>query len=434
MRSSILFTLLAFGPATAMAPAGQARIGIAAPPIVTPYRPSGLYELGDLVGWRIGRSLEGPAAYRYTLKANNSVVLQEGELDLTGGTRTVEIRGQKPAMLLLELKPSSGPSLTYGAALDPHGLKPVEPRPRDFDAFWLRQMEALRRIPAKPVLSPVPSNREGIDYATIRMTHINGTGVYGTLARPSKPGKFPAVLVLQWASPPYPLQPAWVQDRAAEGWLALNIEPHDVLPTEPPSYYAGLPDRIKNYNVIGMDDRESNYFVEMYLRGVRAVDFLTQHPNWDGKTIVVTGGSMGGQQALAVAGLHSKVTHAIAEEPAGCDQAGSLHGRQMGYPFLPVDNPKVRETVRYIDIVNFAPRIRATTLVGIGFVDTVTPPAGIWTAFNLIPGPKRAIPLPTAPHNNLATGEQMRPYREVASAWFRALAEGRPVELTPRTR
>ena len=34
-------------------------------------------------------------------------------------------------------------------------------------------------------------------------------------------------MIYQWASPPYPLQKPWVTDRAAEGWLALNVEPHD---------------------------------------------------------------------------------------------------------------------------------------------------------------------------------------------------------------
>jgi hypothetical protein len=47
--------------------------------------------------------------------------------------------------------------------------------------------------------------------------------------------------LLQWASPPYPLQKAWVTDRAAEGWLTVNIEPHDVMPDQPKEYYDALP-------------------------------------------------------------------------------------------------------------------------------------------------------------------------------------------------
>lgn len=46
---------------------------------------------------------------------------------------------------------------------------------------------------------------------------------------------------LQSASPPYPLQQR-VSGRAAEGWLEFNVELHDVLPDQPPSYYEALPD------------------------------------------------------------------------------------------------------------------------------------------------------------------------------------------------
>jgi hypothetical protein len=45
--------------------------------------------------------------------------------------------------------------------------------------------------------------------------------------------KYPGLVILQWASPPYPLQKPWVTDRAAEGWLAVNVEPHDVMPDQP---------------------------------------------------------------------------------------------------------------------------------------------------------------------------------------------------------
>ena len=47
---------------------------------------------------------------------------------------------------------------------------------------------------------------------------IGGAHVYGQIAKPKREGKFPALVIFQWASPPYPLQKSWVTDRAAEGW------------------------------------------------------------------------------------------------------------------------------------------------------------------------------------------------------------------------
>ena len=72
-------------------------------------------------------------------------------------------------------------------------------------------------------------------------------------------------------------------------------------------------------------------------------DYLARRPDWDGKTLVLMGTSMGGQQSLCVAGLHPQVTHVIVHVPAGCDTNGSLHGRAAGYPNWDASNPKVME-------------------------------------------------------------------------------------------
>ena len=114
-------------------------------------------------------------------------------------------------------------------------------RPADFDSFWKTKIAQLEAIPENAALTPGDSGNPDVDYATVRMDHVHGTHVYGQIARPKRPGKYPAMLILQWASPPYPLQRSWVVDRARQGWLVLDIEPHDVLPTAEPSYYRSLP-------------------------------------------------------------------------------------------------------------------------------------------------------------------------------------------------
>ncbi|CAN5697767.1 hypothetical protein BH11ARM2_BH11ARM2_06200 [soil metagenome] len=393
---------------------------------VVPFRASGIYETGEKAGWTVSLPEGSPATkLTYTLKRNNAVVIASGELNLdASGNATVETTEKEPAMLFLQIGPAGSKPSNYGAAVAPTKLRPVAPKPADFDAFWKRKLADLHAVPENSVLTPGDSYKPDVDYATIRMDHVNGTHVYGQIAKPKTPGKYPAMVVFQWASPPYPLQPSWVIEPAHQGWLVLDIEPHDVLPTEPAAYYAALPNSLKNYAGTGWDDREKSAFVEMYLRDVRAVEYLAKRPDWDGKTLVVTGTSMGGQQSLVAAGLCPQVTHLMVNEPAGCDLNAGLHGRQEGYPFFPTNDPKVMETARYVDPINFADRIRATSLVAMGFVDDVAPPAGIWTAFNEIRGKKEAAPMIDSPHNNLATPEQQRPWSERSSAWFVALAKG----------
>jgi len=141
----------------------------------------------------------------------------------------------------------------------------------------------------------------------------------------------------------------------------------------------------------------------------------------------VMGTSMGGQQSFAVAGLNPKITHLIVNVPAGADANGALHGRAAGYPNWDASNPRVMETARYFDVVNFASRITATSLVAMGFIDDVSPPVGIWATFNQIKGAKEAVTMIDSPHNHLATPAQQRPYVARSTAWLDALVRGRAV-------
>jgi cephalosporin-C deacetylase len=153
--------------------------------------------------------------------------------------------------------------------------------------------------------------------------------------------------------------------------------------------------------------RDTSYFLDMYLRDTRALEFIRRSPRWDGETVVLTGTSMGGQQSLVTAGLNpGKVTAVLVDEPSGADSNGDLHGRRAGYPDWDATDPRVMRTALYFDTVNFAPHITAATLVAMGFIDTTAPPAGIWTALDEIPGPKEAVPMIESDHNNVTPDEQ----------------------------
>ena len=310
--------------------------------------------------------------------------------------------------------------MTLGAAVEPTKLQPSTAQPADFDTFWEGKIKTLKEVPVNPQLTPGTTNREGIEFANLKLDSLGST-VHGYFAKPAREGKFPAIVIFQWAGV-YAVSPNEVQQRASEGWLAINIDSHD----KEPSQATGPP---ANYQSIGNTNREDSYFLKMYLRDYRAIDYITSRPEWDGKTLVVMGTSMGGQQSLCLAGLHPKVTHLIVHVPSGADSNGRLHGRQAGYPNWPSNNPEVMNTALYFDTVNFASRITATSLVSMGFIDTTSPPAGVWTAFNQIKGPKEAAPMIEAGHNNVSTPQQMLPFTTRSTEWLNTLVKGGEVKL-----
>jgi len=377
-----------------------------------PYRASGVYDIGETIGWTITPGPATPSyAYKWTIRRNNAVVLKEGKLDLSSGKDKIEITGDQPEMIYVAVEPYANPGAAapaymggntgrnnglyaVGAAVAPAKIGLSTPRPDDFDAFWDGRLAAQAKVPINPVLTPVQTDVPGVELHMFALDAL-GSKAHGYIAKPAREGKFPALIQLQYAGV-YALNARGAAQRAAEGWLFLNVDSHDKLPSDPSG------DIPRNYQAIGNTDREKSYFLNMYLRDSRALDYLLTRPDWDGKTIILTGGSMGGQQSLVLAGLRpGKITAVLVCVPAGADTNGDLHGRKAGYPNWPSDNPDVMKTALYFDTVNFASRIHAPVMVGMGFIDTISPPAGVWTALNQIPGPKEPLPLIESEHDNL---------------------------------
>jgi cephalosporin-C deacetylase-like acetyl esterase len=366
-----------------------------------PFHSTGIYRLGEKAGWTVSLPNGAAAAkYNYEIKKNNFETIKTGTLDLSSGSATIETTLTEPAMLYVTVTAEGAPAASavhLGAAVAPTQLKPSLPRPADFDAFWFNKLQYLSVTPMNAMLAPMKTSQAGVELSTVQVDAV-GSRVHGYLAKPIKLGKFPALVIFQYAGV-YALQPNTVTDRAAEGWLAFDVDSHDMQPSQA----AGVP---TNYQSLGNSNRETSYFLLMYLRDARAVDYICSRPDWDGQTLVLIGTSMGGQQSLVTAGIRPQVSAVIVNVPSGADLNGALHGRQTGYPNWPSNDPRVMAAAPYFDVVNFASRIKAPVLAAMGFIDTTSPPAGIWTALNQIPGPKEAVPMIESDHNNLTPDKQ----------------------------
>jgi cephalosporin-C deacetylase len=423
----------------------------------TPYHASGIYEIGETVGWTV---TPGPAAptysYKWTVRRNNAVVLKEGKLDLSSGKDAIEVKGEEPAMIYVAVEavaklvpdaPAAEPApapvapaaggpgrgnpngftggntgrntgfYAVGAAVAPTRIPLSTPRPADFDAFWAEKLAAQAKIPVNPVLAPAQTDVPGVEMNIFTVDAL-GSKAHGYIAKPTREGKFPALLMLQYAGV-YALDARSVATRASEGWLVMDVDSHDKSPDD---RSGGIPN---GYQAVGNTDREKSYFLNMYLRDSRALDYLTSRPEWDGKTLVFIGGSMGGQQSLCLAGLRPEknISAVIVGVPAGADVTGDLHGRKAGYPNWPSNNPDVMRTAVYFDPVNFASRIKAPVLAAMGFIDTTAPPAGIWTMLNQIPVPKEPLPLIESEHDNM-TPQKAQAYRARSKELLDLLVQG----------
>ncbi len=346
--------------------------------VFEPFKPTGIYKIGERAGWTVhGLMGNGYTKYQYEIRENNLKVLKSGVLDLTSGQGTLEVTLDHPAMIYARLSyidapeptqritPQERDKMTVGAAVAPEKiLPPAGAKPADFDAFWAGKLAAQAQVPMNAKVESITTDVPGVDLSVVTVDAL-GSQMHGYLAAPKDGKKHPALIYYQFAGV-YPLQKSQVTDRAAEGWLTLDVDSHDI----PVDQGTGP----KDYATIGNTDREASYFLNMYLRDSRALEYIRSRPDWDGHTVVLTGMSMGGMQSLATAGLNpGKVTAIVINVPAGADLTGDLHGSKRGYPTWPIDDPRAVETARYFDVMNFAPAITAKTMIAFGFIDTTSP-------------------------------------------------------------
>jgi len=315
------------------------------------------------------------------------------------------------------------------AAYAPDRIEPVVEDPADFDEFWGQAKAALAKLPIDARLTPKPELSTGtVDVFHVSLQNVGSDAhgasrFYGILAVPKAEGRYPALLNPPGAGArPY----RGLVDVAERGYITLQVGIHGVPVDLPAELYgdllAGAFNTGRGYAAFNLDDRDRYYYRRVYLGCLRANDFLVSQPKWDGRNLVVTGGSQGGALTITTAGLDPRVTALAAYYPALSDMAGYLKGRAGGWPHLFKDErdghrtaAKLR-TAAYYDVVNFARRVKATGLYSWGWNDEVCPPTSMHAAYNVVRAPKRLLLAAETGHNTVP--EQT----ELVDAWIDAQA------------
>jgi cephalosporin-C deacetylase-like acetyl esterase len=292
-------------------------------------------------------------------------------------------------------------------AFDPERLVSPTPTPRDFVEFWTRTIEEARRVPLEPVLTRLPErSTPDVDVYHIRFQNFRaGSHIYGMLSIPTKPGKYPAMLVVPGAG----VRPYFPDVRTAQrGVIHLAIGIHGIPVDRDSLLYNELrASALMDYRFAGMEGRDSYYYKRVYAAVVRAGDFLLGLPQWDGVHYAVQGGSQGGGLTLVAAALDTRVTAIAVSYPALADQFGYFIGRAGGWPHAFADTTTVRalaekkETVAYYDAVNFARLVKVPGIYAWGFNDTTVPPTASYATYNAIVAPKETVIVPETGHNRV---------------------------------
>ncbi len=370
--------------------------------VVAPDHANWTYRPGEAVKFTIsvlqnGNPLKG-AKLSYEIGPEKLDPTKRETVTLPNGTLTVDGGTLKTPGFLRCVATADVDGKTYRnlatASFSPEQLAPTVANPTDFQAFWDSAKAELARVPLDARMTLLPDRcTETVNVYHLNVQNWGNARLYGILCVPKAGGKYPAVLKVPGAGiRPYAGDVAL----AEKGVITLEIGIHGIPVTMDPAVYANLSaGPLANYPQFNLDDRDRYYYKRVYLGCVRANDFLTGLPQFDGKTLLVTGGSQGGALSIITAALDGRVKGLGAFYPALCDLTGYLNGRAGGWPHLftgknlLVNNkPDKIRTTGYYDVVNFARRVRVPGKYMWGFNDETCPPTSMYAAYNVISAPK----------------------------------------------
>lgn len=292
----------------------------------------------------------------------------------------------------------------------PDKIKPYTEMPDGFMDFWKNNIKEASEFPLKYTKEKAEEYcTEKIDCYLIKLQLNNrGQAVYGYLFYPknAKPESCPVVLSPPGAGIKTIKEPLRHKYYAEEGFIRLEFEIHGLNPTMSEEQFKEISNAFNGkengYLTNGLDNKDNYYMKRVYLSCLRCIDLLTSLPEWDGKNVIVQGGSQGGALAMITAGLDKRVTACVVNHPALSDMAGYMAGRAGGYPHFfrtkGMETKEKLETMSYYDVVNFARLIKADTFMTWGFNDNTCPPTTSYAVYNTLECSKEALITPINEH------------------------------------
>ena len=374
---------------------------------------SGKYKVGETITCRVkltkdDEALKGTMA-RMTVKFEGKVV-ETKDFKTTGGMVPFTYTAAKPGWVYfgVEVLGDDGTVLAgkevyryphkksivleMGAVINPDEIVAGAKRPADFEAFWAARRAELDKIPIKAELTPLRYRNTKIKLYKVTIPTVGEYPVTGYLAIPSNAKPKSCRAFVEWSS--------WSASDASRNSAIKHALSGDIgftttwhgRPVNMGKKWYNYKTTIKiNGGMVGINDRDTWCFGFMYYRVMRALDYVKTLPEWDGKNLISSGGSLGGAQSTAAAALDKDVTMAVIMNPCFCEFDGAASGRTGSIPrYSGAKSPEALKAQSYYDCVNFAPMIKCPVFISTGGTDELCPPSNVFSVFNALPEATKA--------------------------------------------
>ena len=373
----------------------------------------GFYKSGETATCKVtltkdGKVLKGVKARM--IKKWEFQVIETKDFVTTGKPVAFSYKSDKPGWIYFGFevlgedgKPLSGPEvfkhhrkptivIEIGALFDADKIVSPVREPKDFDEFWAKRRAEVSAAPLKPELTELDSGVKGIKLFAVSMPVVRNITASGYLAYPenAKPKSLPAQIFFQSASNSDVSRSAAINP-AKNGALAFAASWHGFPVGHDEKYYKKVIPPYHQWGRRGFGDKDKWVNADMFYRIYRELDLIKSRPEWNGKTLIANGGSLGGIQSIFAAAMDKDVSLALVSVPSYCEcnayEAGRMPYtafRRFGVDKLKAD-PKYIEMGFYYDSVNFGKRITCPVYVCTGFADESCLPSNVFAFYNAIP-------------------------------------------------
>lgn len=352
------------------------------------------------------------AEVEYEIAPDMLAAETRGKVTLKNGRATISMGTRKtPGFLDLKLTTTIGGQKTSHHIKVGYSVEKITPftkEPADFMSFWQNEIAEMRKTPLAYSIEEVREyTTDKADCYLLRL-EINKQHqcIYAYYWLPKGKTNCPIVLCPPGAGVKTIKEPLRHRYYADNGCIRMEMEIHGIDPRTSDEQFKEISNALNqganSYFSNGIDSREHYYMRRVYLSLVRAIDYLTTLPQWDGKNVVMQGGSQGGALSIVAAAIDPRVTLCVANHPACADMAAySEKGRTGGYPHLHRQGyltPQFIKTLEYYDVVNFARHITCPVRMTWGYNDSTCPPTTSYAVWNVLTCEKESLITPINEH------------------------------------
>lgn len=344
------------------------------------------YKIGEKMTFSVnlvdkdGKIIEGQKL-KWKLTKDYSPEIQEGETLSSKNPFVISTQMFAPGFARLTITPvdENGKRLKDMDIFDASAcagfdnIRQITPEPKDYDAFWKKQLDALNKVPIK-------CDKKEVDGKKGYKTYILSIDCVGTPAKAwltipenAKPESLGIIMHVHGYGVGL-IKPTYYPYA-----ISLSVERHSYKLNQTKEYYDNQKKILRNFGLKKNENKnpENCYFKNMILRDIRALQYTKTLPEWNKKDITVFGGSMGGFQAIFVASLDNDITKCGAAVPWMCNLNGENEGKIKSH-FKPDFIPEIL----YFDSTNAVKRIKCPIRITARLGDFGCPPSSITVLYH----------------------------------------------------